>query len=307
MRRIGCILAAIWIVTSLTGCVGSRAWMGAANVESDEIDVAIITVLPEEYHSVLRKLENVRPVIEKDGRPNVYAWAVGELRSSNRATPRRLVVAMAGESGEVSGALATQATIARWRPRTVLLVGIAGGVERFVALGDVVIASQIWGYEHGHLGKRYDAGGLQYFQPDSMLVKAAIELGSEWTQHIEATAPTPDVNPKVVVGKNASGNKVVENASSVYFAESLLQISSVVSVEMEGAGAAAAVGRDHDLGGTTGFLMIRGISDLIDVQIAIDAPHVERGKNPQRGRWKDYAADVAASFAVGLIKSNLLD
>ena len=71
-------------------------------------------------------------------------------------------------------------------------------------------------------------------------------------------------------------------------------------------GAAAAVGQDHDMGGTTGFLMIRGISDLVEEEEEVGS-HSERGRNPQRDLWKEYAADVAASFAVGLIESNWPD
>ena len=269
-----------------------------------QVDVAIITVLPEEYHAVLQKLDNVRLVMEPDGRPNAYVWATGEIRSADRKTPRRLVVAMAGEAGEVSGALVTKATIDRWRPRDVLLVGIAGGMHDSVALGDVVITTQIWGYEHGHLGSRYHTGGGYFFQPAPTLLKAALDLAPDWKQRIEVSPPNENALSRVVKGMTASGNKVVENTSSEYFAESLHLRASIVSVDMEGAGAAAAVGKDHDMGGSTGFLMIRGISDLIEKKnrrgSTLDAP----GRNPQRGLWKRYAADVAASFAVGLIESN---
>jgi len=273
----------------------------------EQIDVAIVTVLPEEYHAVLRKLENLRPVLEPEGRSNPYVWVTGEIPSTQRETPRRVIVAMAGETGEVAGALTTKITIDRWRPRDVLLVGIAGGIHPSVFLGDVVISSQIWGYEHGHLGRRYDSGGLFFFQPDPRLLKAALALGPDWQDRIAIAAPDPKSSPKVVVGKTASGNKVVENASSAYFAQSLLLDTSIMSIEMEGAGASAAVGSDHDLGGTTGFLMIRGISDVVEKIDPQPDSAPERGRNPQRDEWKEYAADVAASFAVELIEANWPD
>jgi adenosylhomocysteine nucleosidase len=308
MRSVGTILFALWISVHLSGCAAIRgtATDSDSQTTSLQVDVAIITVLPEEYHAVLRKLDNVRRVIESDGRPNVYVWATGEIRSANRPMPRRIVVAMAGEAGEVSGALTTRATIDRWRPQDVLLVGIAGGVHDSVDLGDVVISPRIWGYEHGHLGHRYDAGGVVFFHPDPTLLKAALDLAPEWRGRIEAAAPDEEVLSKVVVGKTASGNKVIENASSAYFAQSLLMDTTVVSVEMEGAGAAAAVGEDHAMGGTTGFLMIRGISDLVEGEELV-GPHGKQGRNPQRDLWKKYAADVAASFAVALIESNWPD
>jgi nucleoside phosphorylase len=245
--------------------------------------------------------------VDPEGRADVYVWATGEIRSADRKTPRRLVVAMVGEAGEVPGALATKATIDHWSPRDVLLVGIAGGVNDVLALGDVVISTQIWGYEHGHLGTRYDTAGVYFFQPEPALLEAAVALGPEWRQRIEVSAPDRSALSKVVAGKTASGNKVIENTNSDYFADSLHRDTSIFAVEMEGAGAAAAIAKDHDMGGTTGFLMIRGISDLVEKEPRNGRTFDKPGRNPQRDLWKKYAADVAASFAVGLIESNWPD
>jgi len=304
VRPIRTILTTVWVVMLLSGCAVTPGFMAGSESQTTQIDVAIITVLPEEYHAVVRKLENVHPVIEPNGRSNVYVWVTGEIRSPDRKSPRRIVVAMSGEAGEVAGALATTATINRWRPRDVLLVGIAGGIHRSVALGDVIISSQIWGYEHGHLGKRYDSGGELFFQPDPILLRAARELRADWRSHIGVSAPDQDSLPKVIEGETASGNKVIENARSDYFAQSVRLDTTIISVDMEGAGAAAAVAKDHDMGGTTGFLMIRGISDLVAGKHREESSIDDRGRNPQRGLWKRYAADVAASFAIGLIESN---
>jgi nucleoside phosphorylase len=296
--QIGSIVAAACCLVSLVGCSSMRAMLASSEAREADVDVAIITVLPEEYHAVLRKLENVRHVIEPDGRANVYVWATGEIRSDDPTSRHRLVVAMAGEAGEVSGALATKRTIDRWNPRDVLLVGIAGGVNDSVELGDVVVSSQIWGYEHGHLGSHYDTGGAFFFLPAPALLKAARDLGPGWRRRIEVSAPTARVRSKVVEGRTASGDKVIESTNSNYFAESIRLQTFIISVDMEGAGAAAAVAKDHESGGTTGFLMIRGISDLVEKNGG------GRGRNPQRDQWKRYAADVAASFAVHLVESS---
>jgi nucleoside phosphorylase len=302
--RIGVIAAIATLAMSLAGC-SATPWSTARVASLDApVDVAIITVLAEEYHAVLRKLENVRPAPTSDGRSNVYVWVMGEVPAARGMTPRRVVVAMAGESGEISGALATAATINRFRPRDVLLVGIAGGIHDAVALGDVVIASEIWGYEHGHLGHRYDSGGLLFFPPDPLLLKAARSLGADWRKRVEVSAPDPNVRPRVVEGEAASGNKVIERGTSTYFAQSLGLKASIVAVEMEGAGAAAAVSSDHERGGTSGFLMIRGISDLVETGAETRAAVAERGRNPDRDVWKAYAADVAASFAIELVGSS---
>ena len=95
MARIGVIAAITWVAMSLVGCAVTRGSTAHSGALAAPIDVAIITVLPEEYHAVLRKLENVRPALETDARPNVYVWVVGEVRSAPSKAPRRVVVAMA--------------------------------------------------------------------------------------------------------------------------------------------------------------------------------------------------------------------
>jgi nucleoside phosphorylase len=300
MRRIARISLVAFLTIAFGGCASLPSTHATSEPTPSAIDAAIITVLPEEYHAVVGKIENVRPVIEPNGEPNVYVWVTGEIPSASGT--RRVVVAMAGEAGEVSGALVTQSTIDRWKPRHVLLVGIAGGLDESIRLGDVVISSQIWGYEHGHLGTEYDTGGVYFFQSDGLLLDAALEVGQRWQRHVSQSPPGPGIRSQVVIGKTASGNKVIENTRSTYFAQTLRLNESIVSVEMEGAGAGAAIERDHDTGGTTGFLMIRGISDLVkDTNDTHEARHGS-GRNPERALWKHYAADVAASFAVALIQ-----
>jgi len=290
-------------VALLAGCSLTKGLSTFSRAPSAEVDIAIITVLPAEYHAVLRKLENVREVVEPFGEPNLYVWATGEVHSRDGVV-RRLVVAMAGEAGEVSGALATQATMDRWKPKDVLLVGIAGGVHESVGLGDIVVSRQIWGYEHGHLGTRYESGGVLFFQPDPTLVQAALDLGEQWRRKIEIAPPDHAPPPKVFAGKTASGDKVIESTGSAYFAESLRLDETILSVDMEGTGASAAIGKGHDRGGTTGFVMIRAISDLVGDHNRSGRPLFEQGRNPERALWKAYSAEVAATFAVELIRSN---
>ncbi|WP_348303827.1 hypothetical protein [Methanothrix sp.] len=72
----------------------------------------------------------------------------------------------------------------------------------------------------------------------------------------------------------------------------------IIAVEMEGAGAAAAIDRARCQGIPTRFMMIRGISDL---------PRAN-GKNngrKERDAWKAYASDAAAAFVMGWIVEGL--
>jgi nucleoside phosphorylase len=267
------------------------------------VDIAIITVLPEEYAAMLRRVSRVAPDPGSASFPNHYAWALGEMESSSDE-PYRVVVALAGEAGETSGALTTRTTILRWRPRYVMVVGIAGGVPGAVEPGDVVVARAIWGYEYGHLSDRFTPRLQLSFSCDPGLVRSAEGLATAgWRPQIPATAPRAEVAPRVVVGNVASGNKVIETASSDLFAAIQNADPPLVSLEMEGAGAAAAVEEAQDLGIHVGFLMVRGISDVVQSPADVRRSSVPSGPNLERGSWKQYSAAAAASFAADLIRS----
>ena len=62
------------------------------------------------------------------------------------ARPYRCVASFAGKMGERKAALVTQRLLARWQPATVVVLGIAGGIDRDVRLGDVVAATLVESY-----------------------------------------------------------------------------------------------------------------------------------------------------------------
>jgi hypothetical protein len=108
-----------------------------------QVDRAIVTILQEEYEAVKRRLKNVRRDPGTKDQPNQYAWAVGEIDAANGGT-YQVALALTLHPGNTSGSLGTGKTVARWRPRYVLLVGIAGGLPREqLGLRDVVVSKQI--------------------------------------------------------------------------------------------------------------------------------------------------------------------
>jgi nucleoside phosphorylase len=182
-------------------------------------------------------------------------------------------------------------------------VGIAGGIPGVVKAGDVVVASAIWGYEYGHLSDHFVPRLQLSFWSDPILVRSAEKLGAGWRRDIRATAPRAGVEPRVVVGHVASGDKVIETSTSGFFASLQKADPALVSFEMEGSGAAAAVEEAQDHGLAVGFLMIRGISDIVQSQADLEHSTAASGPNLQRGTWKQYAANAVASFAIDLIQS----
>lgn len=287
--------------------LGESAMPGPqANAQSlpSQVDIAIVTILPEEYEAVRRRLKNVRRDPGSKDRPNQYAWVVGEIEAAHKGT-YHVVLAMTVNAGNSTASLGTATTIARWSPRYVLLVGIAGGLPRDqLKLGDVVVSTQIVSYEYGKVQDGAFSPRPNYvYQVDGPLLRGALSLGeTNWRSKLGRRPGMVDGKSKVLTGMVGSGEKVIDDRSADFFLSVERQFPKILAVEMEGAGAAAAIQEAREAGRTVGFLMIRGISDMPpggqtggktpDVGTKGDATVVS-----DRDRWKSYAANAAASFA----------
>ncbi len=191
--------------------------------------------------------------------------------------------------GRLQAAAATDDAIRRWRPRFILLVGIAGGVAaNKVRLGDVLIADQIVDYELQKLTTDHSEMRWEVHRADAKLLNAYINFRDDhWQKTISVQRPGKGL-PKLHAGPVASGDKVI--ASDEVLNRYRDVWSKLVGVEMEAAGAAAVA---FQSGKKPGFFMVRGVSDLAD-----------KGKNSARvARWRPYACDVAASFAIAFLSS----
>jgi nucleoside phosphorylase len=269
-------------------------------------DIAIITVIREEYQAVLTALERYgcRPTHDPGtaAQPNQYGWVAGELKvDSGRVY--QLVIALAGLPGPTRMADAVSTTVRRYTPRHVLLVGIAGGFPLDgLSRGDVALSSVIYDYEYGKITTEF-APRLDFtYQVDSTLLNSAIALHARdqrWTTVKEPPRPSgARENPKLIPGAIASGNKVVDNADNAFFARVRDAWPKLLAVEMEGAGAASAIESVRSRS-TIGFMMVRGISDM--PQFGKQAGETARpadGNKAERDLWKRYAATTAAEFTI---------
>lgn len=94
--------------------------------------------------------------------------------------------------------------------------------------------------------------------------------------------------PKLFYDPIASGDKVV--AFGDFLEKHHETWPKLIGVEMEAAGAAKAAFQSST---NSGFFMVRCVSDLAD-------------ENKEKGevrKWRLYACDIAASFAIALLKS----
>jgi nucleoside phosphorylase len=173
--------------------------------------------------------------------------------------------------------------IAYFNPSVILFVGVAGGIKD-VAIGDVVAATKVYGYESGKAKQKFQPRpdlGLSTYR---LIQRARAESKkSDWLQRLTSA---PDSNPRVFVAPIAAGEKVIASSKSDIFKFIQLNYGDAVAVEMEGRGLLQAAHANHQVSA----LVIRGISDLIDGKSEADA-----------GGSQEMAARNASAFAFEIL------
>ena len=109
---------------------------------------------------------------------------------------------------------------------------------------------------------------------------------NDWLPVVHERRPEPG-QPQLHFGVICTGDKVVAND---LIKEHQDVWAKLIGVEMESGGAASAA---FQAPSTTGFFMVRGVSDLADP---------DKNK-PLTDSWRAYACDVAAAFVEAFLKS----
>ena len=251
------------------------------------VDVAIVTALKIERDAVLRQLGD-HETVRDDNQPLTYYR--GRVEAPVAGGGYEVVVVKMLEAGNDEAAVATSRVIERWQPRSVFMVGIAGGVRGEVELGDVVVANYVHYYEPAKLVPGGEQDRSQDFRTDRLLYgRAQAYEASEWRGEIDAELPEEDTHdarrPEAHFGPIGSGEKVVADEEALR--QLLVACPKMLATAMEGAGVARAAADHGDR--SPAFLEVRGISDYAD--------HL---KNDD---WHRYAAAAASAFTVGLLRS----
>jgi nucleoside phosphorylase len=276
----------------------------ASHTQREKVDVAILTVLPDEFNAVCGKLTDVESWPGTAEMPNLYAWRLAVIPRVGTQDSYRVALGMTGRAGTNESTAATLKTISQWHPRYIFFTGIAGAL-RAMKKGDVVIADAVFGYEYGKIKDNLFKPRPDWTtQTDGALFRgaSAYAIREDWKRHIVERPPS-GCETMAKPGGILSGDKVVDDPAADFFKQALAEYSKAEAVEMEGAGVGCAIRQAHDEGVRVGFMMIRGISDEPRVSAATRAGEA-RGTE-ERDRWKAYAADVAAAFTVGYIASGL--
>lgn len=218
----------------------------------------ILTALRVEYLAVRAHLSNLK----EDVHPQGTVYERGTFSSEGRTWEVGIVEIGAGNAG---AAQETERAIMHFKPEVALFVGVAGGIKD-AALGDVVVATKVYGYESGKAGDTFlprpDVGNSTYALEQRARAEARKD---DWLRRIKAAVSGPQ--PKVLIGPIAAGEKVVASTRSTIWEFLRSNYGDAVAVEMEGRGFLEATHANQNVKA----LIVRGISDLIDKKSEADA------------------------------------
>ena len=241
----------------------------------------ILTAIPVEYMAVRHHLANLREEMHPQG----TIYECGKFFANGNWWEVGIVEVGASNAG---AGVEAERTIAYFNPSVILFVGVAGGIKD-VAIGDVVAATKVYGYESGKEKQKFqprpDVGQSTY----SLIQRARAESKkSDWLQRL---ASAPNTTPRVFVAPIAAGEKMIASTQSSVFKLIQSNYCDAVAVEREGRGFLEAAHANHQVSA----LVIRGISNLIDGNSEADA-----------GDYQEMAARNASAFAFEVLAKHLV-
>lgn len=201
------------------------------------VDVAIIGAMTEEIDAFIVHLENIS---KHECLNSVYY--LGQLFG------KQIVVFQSG-IGKVGAAISTAFVLEHFSPQCLINIGSAGGFAKELAVGDVVISTEV---------RYHDVDvtliGCEYGQVPNL---PAAFLADAHLISLAQSAAQKVINHQVLKGLICTGDVFISSTEAInqvrkYFPQ-------IVAADME----AAAVGHTCHLYGCP-FVIIRAISDLVD-------------------------------------------
>lgn len=243
----------------LTPSVFGASELPLLKTSSDEPRRAVIlTALALEYKAVKAHLRNVRETTH----PRGTVYEEGEFTASDGSS-WQVYIAETG-AGNSAAARETERAISRFSPEIVVFVGVAGGLKD-VALGDVVVATKVYGYESGKAKREFLPRPQVHDTAYELQQRARAEAKREdWLKRVDSGSKR---KVKVFVAPIASGEKVLASQRSALVAFLRNNYGDALAVDMEGWGFLDAM---HANAGVLG-LIVRGISDQLDGKSKADA------------------------------------
>ncbi|MBN9194302.1 hypothetical protein [Microbacterium sp.] len=271
--------------------------------------VGILTVIPEEMDEAL-------DVLGASVEVGMTGYFTSPLSLDEGLDCLPFVVARSSDRSNGPANESARALLEDWRPETLLLVGIAGGIRRVgnsvpaalepgPALGDVVLATMV---HFGDYGKDLPSGFLPRWlplvhPPKRLLTRHGepMRINTEWAEGIRdwpGDRPPTLHQGEIVAVEAVASNPFAERQQAI-----LRYFDKAIAIDMESKGVAEAL---FDYEADVGvhyhprWMCVRGISDLV---VGSDAAVALLGEDnaAQREEWRKAAARSAALAARALL------
>lgn len=245
----------------------------ARQVDEESIDFAIVTALHEEFQAVLSYFPELVEV--RDNKSDNRLYFKGYIKTNNGDYYRIVATCLDG-NGNLEAANATSDLINKWKPRYILVCGIAGGLSKGnLKYGDVIVSDSVIYYESRKVNSKGIEPKSRKFIPDKNLIMGMHKL---MLSNPQLKLPEKYKNgiPKIEIGVITSVEKVISSTDELN--RLLLIHGKVMAVEMESAGIASAA---FSAIMKIGFLTFRGVCDFAD--------------ESKSDNWKDLASHSAAA------------
>jgi nucleoside phosphorylase len=239
----------------------------------------VVTSLPVEYSAVCRHLIELR----EETSPQGTIYGRGKFTANGHCWNVCLVEVGVPNAG---AAIEVERAIAHFQPGILFFVGIAGGIKD-VAIGDVVVATKVYGYESGKVEDQFLTRPEVEKSAYALVQRAKQEAReTDWLTRSQISFPR---NPNVWLGPIMAGEKVISAKDSAIFRLLKSHYNDAIAVEMEGFGFLKAAFAHPDIKA----IVIRGISDLIDRK--------NDDKIEPEAERQAKAADHASAFAFAML------
>lgn len=280
------------------------------------VDLVILVALREEFRALFSFIREALTV-ERDGQLSdpIYRF---QRPGPAQEPPYQCAAMLIGSMGPTQAGLAAQGALQRLNPATLVLLGIAAGIDKDALLGDVIAADVVDGYLEnakavgdGDGRFRLTTAGEPFRTSDAILKaiqnfefehealyrawreEAKVELADE-ARHDLAARGFLGAAPSLLTGHIASGPVVGAAAEFTSWLKS--RDRKYLALEMEAAGFLAAV---HQRQSPTSTLVLRGISDFGDERKqSLDATG--------NGAFRRYAMQNALRLLWGLLSAGKL-
>jgi len=172
-------------------------------------DVAIVTAVDIEEESVKRLYENWKEV-RLPGDNQVYY----EASFVKDGITRRLIASKQSEMGMTAASHLASKIINGFRPRYLIMTGIAAGIGAEQIYGDVIIPDVIWNYAAGKFVSA-EEGDITFGNIGFLPRPVSIGIDSDILKIIKDLKNNPENEFYLHIGPMACGNSVVANRDIV--------------------------------------------------------------------------------------------